>query len=79
MNLSDNQIAWFEYIAGQYSDDIDEGISSGEIVGEDIEVAKLEVETFNEIKKHLNDKNINIYKIGIMKMRGILKDIYKIN
>jgi len=33
----------------------------------------------NKIKKHLNDKNINIYKIGIMKMRGILKDIYKIN
>ena len=33
----------------------------------------------NKIKKHLNDKNINIYKIGIMKMRGILKDIYKID
>jgi hypothetical protein len=31
----------------------------------------------NKIRKHLNDKNINIYKIGIMKMRGILKDIYK--
>ena len=32
-----------------------------------------------KLKTYLNDKNINIYKIGIMKMRGILKNIYKLD
>ena len=32
----------------------------------------------NKIKKHINDDNICIYKIGINKFKTIIKDIYKI-
>ena len=55
MILSDDQIAWFEFFAKQYAEDIDDGINEGEIVGEDVELAKLEVETLNEIKNLLNE------------------------
>lgn len=55
MNITDDQIAWFEQYAAQYAEDIYADINAGEIVGEDIEIAKLEVKTFNEIKNLLNE------------------------
>jgi hypothetical protein len=32
----------------------------------------------NKIKTYINDKNVNIYKIGVKKLKIILKDLYKI-
>ena len=61
------------------TDNNNQNISKYKLRVEQFKNKKISAYFEKKLKTYLNDKNINIYKIGIMKMRGILKNIYKLD
>ena len=59
-------------------DDTKKNISKYKLRVEQFKNKELSTYFEKKLKTYLNDKNINIYKIGITKIKGILKNIYKI-